>query len=84
MGELQRRILRLLQDPRVDRLLRDPRAQRAVMGALRARGRAQERVDLALERMASALHLATAKEIRQLKRTIRRLEEELARTNYDA
>ena len=77
MGDLQNRLLRLLQDPRVAKLLRDPRAQKALMRAFRFRGRAQEEIDRRLETMARLLNLATAREVRELKRTIRRLEEEL-------
>ncbi len=77
MGGLQNRLLRLLQDPRVAKLLRDPRTQKALMRALRFRGRTQEEIDRRLETMARRLNLATAREVRELKRTIRRLEEEL-------
>ncbi len=77
MGDLRNRLLQLLQDPRVAKLLADPRAQKALMQGLRFRGRVQERIDLRLERMARRLNLATAREVRELKRTIRRLEEQL-------
>lgn len=77
MGDLQNRLLRLLQDPRVAKLLRDPRTQKALMQGLRFRGRVQEGLDQRLELMARRLNLATAREVRELKRTIRRLEEEL-------
>ncbi len=59
------------------KVLRDPRAQSALMRALRLRGRVQEQVDARLERIARRLNLATAREVRELKRTIRRLEEKL-------
>jgi polyhydroxyalkanoate synthesis regulator phasin len=77
MGNLRNRLLQLLQDPRVAKLLADPRAQKALMQGLRFRGRVQEQIDQRLERMARRLNLATAREVRELKRTIRRLEEQL-------
>ena len=83
MGDLQNRLLRLLQDPRVAKLLQDPRTQNALMQGLRFRGRVQEGIDQHLERMARRLNLATAREVRELKRTIRRLEEELRDTASD-
>ncbi len=83
MGDLQSRLLRLLQDPRVAKLLRDPRMQKALMRGLRFRGRVQEEIDRRFERMARRLNLATAREVRELKRTIRRLEEELRETASD-
>lgn len=79
MGAFRNRLLRVLQDPRVAKLLADPRAQQALMRVLRFRGRVQEQYDRRLERMARRLNLATAREVRELKRTIRRLEEELQR-----
>ena len=77
MPDLQSWVLRLLRDPRARRLLEDPRVKRALVEGLRLRGRASERVDRTLERMAKRLNLATARDVRELKRTIRRLEEEL-------
>lgn len=77
MDDLQSRLLRLLRSPLVAKVLQDPRAQRALMRGLRLRGRVQEDIDQRLERMAHRLNLATAREIRELKRTIRRLEEAL-------
>ncbi|MEM7436945.1 MAG: hypothetical protein AAF436_17455 [Myxococcota bacterium] len=79
MIEPRERLLRLLQNPRVAALLQDARVQRAMFGALRTRGRIEERLERALERMAKRLNLATAREVRELKRTIRRLERELER-----
>jgi len=81
MSDRRQRLLRWLQDPRVARLLQDPRVQKAMIDALRYRGRAQERIDRALETLAKRLNLATAREVRELKRTIRRLEEELRTTD---
>ncbi len=77
MGVFRDRLLQILQDPRVAKVLADPRAQQALMAALRFRGRVQERYEQRLERLARRLNLATAREVRELKRTIRRLEEEL-------
>ena len=83
MPDLQSRLLRLLRDPRVGKLLEDPRVQRALVEGLRLRGRVSERVDRSLEGVARRLNLATARDVRDLKRTIRRLEEELRRNEPD-
>ncbi|MEM8608157.1 MAG: hypothetical protein AAGF92_13680 [Myxococcota bacterium] len=77
------RLIQLLQDPRVAKLVQDPRVQQAVFRALKLRGRAQERTDRLLDSAAKRLNLATAREVRELKRTIRRLEERLAETEAD-
>ena len=83
MSASTNRLLELLRDPRVARLVQDPRAQRALFRLLRLRGRLEERGDRMLERTAQRLNLATAREVRELKRTIRRLEERLAEADGD-
>ena len=77
MSDLKRRLLELLQDPRVSRLMRDPRIQQLVVRAFRTRGRVENAIETSLQRAASRLHLATQKDLRALHRRIRHLEEEL-------
>ena len=79
MPNLREQFLRLLQDPRIAKLLQDERVRRALMEALRARGRIGAEFDERVDRLARALNLATKREVRELKRTVRRLEEELRR-----
>ena len=77
MSDLKRRLLELLQDPRVSRLMRDPRIQQLVVRAFRTRGRVENAIETSLQRAAGRLHLATQKDLRALNRRIRHLEEEL-------
>ncbi len=69
--------LRWLRSPRWGRVLEDPRAREAMMRALRLRARVGSALDARIEELASRLNLATQREIRELKRSLRRLEREL-------
>lgn len=66
-----------MNNPRVARLLEDRRVQAGLLRALRLRARVLERTERQVERLAHRLSLATARDVRDLKRTIRHLEEEL-------
>lgn len=68
---------KLLSDPRFMKLMQDERVMKAVMNAMQLRGKVQESFDQRVERLAKTLNLATEKEVKELKRTIRKLEREL-------
>lgn len=72
-GELQR----LLRSPHWARVLEDPRARGALMRALRLRAQLGALVDSRVEALASRFNLATQREIRELRRSLRQLEREL-------
>lgn len=77
--ELARRGLQLIQDPRVAKLMADERVMRALMRAVKLRGQAQDRIDEGIDSIARTLNLATKREIRELKRELRRVEQALHR-----
>jgi hypothetical protein len=77
MSKARERLLQFLRDPRVAKVLQDPRTQKLLVRALRVYARTRERIDEAVEGAAHRLNLATAKDVRELKRTIRHLEEQL-------
>lgn len=76
---LSKQGLRLMQDPRVARLMQDERVMKAAVQALQVRGRLQQRLEDRVDQVAKALNLATKREIRELKRSLRRMEQELER-----
>lgn len=76
-GYFTKQGMKLLQDPRVARLMQDERVMRAAMQALQMRGKLQQRFDDRVDRVARTFNLATKREIRELKRNLRRLEQEL-------
>ena len=71
---LTKKGLELFQDPRVSKLMQDERVLKGLMRAIEVRGRLQSEFDEQVERIAKTMGLATQREVRQLKRTIRRME----------
>jgi len=69
--------MKLIQDPRVTKLMQDERVMKAMMQAFQARSKAQENFDVMVENAAKRLGLVTKKEVRELKRSMRKLETEL-------
>ncbi|MBI2894058.1 MAG: hypothetical protein HYY06_10945 [Deltaproteobacteria bacterium] len=67
----------LIQSPTVMRLLQDERIMKVLMKILMTRGKIEGVVDGQLERLAHRLHLATRDEMRELKRALRRVEEQI-------
>ncbi len=77
MSLFRKKMLELMQDPRVSELMRDPRVQDLAIRAFRLRGRVEGAVDQQLQKAAGRLNLATQKDLRGLQRRIRHLEREL-------
>jgi hypothetical protein len=71
---------RLMQDPRVAKLAQDERVMKVAMQAFQLRGKVQEEIDQRVENAAKSLGLVTKDEVRELKRTIKKLETELKKT----
>lgn len=68
---------KMMQDPRVLKALQDPRVMKAVSKGFELKGKVQQHFDQSVESLANNLNLATKAEVRDLKRTIRKLEREL-------
>src|SRR5262245_493195 len=71
--------MKLMSDPRVMRLMQDERVMKAVMQMMSVPGKVQGFTNEQVEKLAKAMSLATEDEVKDLKRQIRRLEEEVAR-----
>ena len=80
---LLERGMKLMSDPRVARLMQDERVMKALMTAMSVPGRAQSFAREQAEHIAKAMALATEGEVKDLRRTVRRLEEELQRLKND-
>jgi hypothetical protein len=76
--------MKLMTDPRVMKLMQDERVMKAMMAAMSAPGRAQTFAREQLEGVAKAMALATEGEVKDLRRTVRKLEEEVARMRVEA
>lgn len=67
----------LLQDPRAQKVMQDERVTKVAMQAFQLRGKVQEEIDQRVETVAKSLGLVTKNEVRELKRTIKKLETEM-------
>ena len=75
--------MKLMSDPRVMKWMQDERVMKAVMAAMRMPGRAQSFAREQAESLAKAMSLATEDEVRDLQRTVRRLEDDVVRLRAD-
>jgi hypothetical protein len=75
--QLMNQALRLMQDPRVAKAMQNPTLVQGMMGALALRAKVQTELESQVQRVAKSLNLATGAEVRELRRTVRRLEREL-------
>ena len=80
---LMKQGMKLMSDPRVMKLMQDERVMKAVMAAMSVPGKVQSFTKDQAETIAKAMALATEGEVKDLKRTVRRLEEELHRMQRD-
>jgi polyhydroxyalkanoate synthesis regulator phasin len=71
--------MKLMTDPRVMKLMQDERVMKAMMTAMGVPGKAQTFARDQLENVAKAMALATEGEVKDLRRTVRKLEEEVAK-----
>ena len=71
--------MKLMTDPRVMKLMQDERVMKALMGAMSVPGKVTTFTNEQIEKLAKSMNLATEDEVKDLRRTIRHLESELAR-----
>ena len=75
--------MKLMTDPRVMKIMQDERVMKAVMQMVSMPGKVQTFTSEQVERLAKAMSLATEDEVNDLKRQIRRLEEEVSKMEKD-
>jgi hypothetical protein len=80
---LMKQGMKLMSDPRVMKLMQDERVMKAVMTAMSVPGKAQTFAREQAEGIAKAMALATEGEVKDLRRTVRKLEEEIARLKIE-
>src|SRR5580692_10496119 len=76
--------MKLMSDPRVLKLMQDERVMKAMMTAMSVPGKAQSFARDQVEALAKAMALATEGEVKDLRRTVRKLEEEVARMRAES
>jgi hypothetical protein len=69
--------MKLMSNPKVMKLMQDERVMKAVMGAMALPAKVSTLGETVGESVAKSLNMATAREVKDLKRTIRKLEEQL-------
>lgn len=74
---LQEQGLKLLSDARVQELMKDERVVKGMMRVMQLRTDVQERVEKGVEDVARSLNLATADEVKDLRRQLKKVEREL-------
>ena len=75
--------MKLISDPRVTKLMQDERVMKALMAAMSVPGKMQTFTHEQVEKLAKAMALATEDEVKDLRRTVRRLEEEMSKMRRD-
>jgi cell division protein FtsB len=75
--------LKLMSDPRVLKMMQDERVMKAVMQVMSVPGKVSTFTQENVEKLAKAMALATEDEVKDLRRTVRRLEEEMNRLQRD-
>ena len=80
---LMKQGMKLMTDPRVMKMMQDERVMKAVMQMMTVPGKVQSFTNDQIEKLAKAMSLATEDEVKDLKRQIRRLEEEVSRLEKD-
>lgn len=69
--------MKLMSNPKVMKLMQDERVMKTVMAAMSMPAKISSMKDTAGEKLAKTMHMATEQEVNDLKRTIRKLEEEV-------
>jgi hypothetical protein len=81
---LMKQGLKLMSDPRVLKMMQDERVMKAVMQVMSMPGKVQTFTQDNVEKIAKAMALATEDEVKDLQRTVRRLEDELNRLQRES
>jgi HAMP domain-containing protein len=76
--------MKMLADPRVMKLMQDERFVKAMMAAMAMPGKIDGFTKEQAEKFAKKMSLATADEVRDLKRTVRSLEDQVAALKRNA
>ncbi len=77
--EVKKKGLQLMSDPRVIKLMQNEQFMKAMMAVVQVPGKVNTFTTEQTERFASTMRLATAQEVKELKRTIKNLEADVAR-----
>jgi hypothetical protein len=77
--DMKKKGLELMGDPRVAKLMQNEQVMRAMMTLVQVPGKVNTFTTEQTERFAKTMRLATAQELKDLKRTVKNLEADVAR-----
>jgi len=77
--EMKKRGLQLMSDPRVLKLMQNEQFMKAMMAFMQVSGKVNSSTAEQSERFARSMRLATSQEVKELKRNLKNLENEVAR-----
>ncbi len=77
--EVRKKSLQLMGDPRVAKLMQNEQFMKAMMTVVQVPGKVNNFTTEQTERFANTMRLATAQELKDLKRQVKNLESEVAR-----
>ena len=77
--EMMKRGMQMMSDPRVMKLMQNPQFMKVMMTAIQVPGKVNSFTNEQARHLASGLRLATAEELKDVQRTVKRLEREIAK-----
>jgi hypothetical protein len=77
--EMMKRGMQMMSDPRVMKLMQNPQFMKVMMAAVQVPGKVNSFTTEQAKLLAGTLQLATAEDLKELKRTVRRLEREVTK-----
>ncbi|HEX4340957.1 MAG TPA: hypothetical protein VH062_33845 [Polyangiaceae bacterium] len=77
--EVMKKGMQMMGDPRVAKLMQNPQVMKLLGAAFQVPGKVEAFTNEQARHLASALRLATAEEMKELQRSVKRLERELAK-----
>jgi len=77
--EVLKRGMQMMSDPRVAKLMQNPQFMKVMMAAIQVPGKVNTFTNEQAKVLASALRLATAEDVKELQRSVKRVERQLAK-----
>jgi len=78
-SEMMKRGMQMMSDPRVMKLMQNPQFMKLMMAAIQVPGKVNSFTNEQAKHLATALRLATAEDLKDLQRTVKKLEREISR-----
>ncbi len=75
--------IKLMSSPTVMKLMQDERVMKALVAAMSVPAKISSFTGSAAEKIAKSMHMATEREVKDLKRTVRKLEEQVENLRKD-